>query len=79
MSNKPQLPKRSNFPSAAEFIIKEFNVPLVQVPGEGWFNWFGGTPRPYDPSSLRVDNCWSADSFEEWVEVIAESMTPGMT
>ena len=75
MSEKSQLPKRADFPSGAEFVIKEFSVPLVQVPGEGWFNWFGGVPRPYDASSLRVDNCWAAQSFEEWVGVIAESMT----
>ena len=74
MSDKSQLPKKSDFPSGAEFVIKEFDVPLVRVPGDGWFNWFGGTPRPYDASSLRVDNCWSAESFEEWVGVIAASM-----
>jgi len=77
MSEKIQLPKRSDFPSGAEFVIKEFDVPLVWIPGgHGWFNWFGGEPRPYDPKSLRVDNNWRAKSFEEWVEVIVASMTP---
>jgi hypothetical protein len=74
MSDKSQLPKRSDFPPEAEFVIKEFDVPLVQVPGEGWFNWFGGAPQPYNASSLRVDNNWPATSFEEWVEIVAASM-----
>jgi hypothetical protein len=73
MSDKPQLPKRSDFPPGAEFVIKEFDVPLVRLPCEGWFNWFGGTPRAYDASSLRVDNSWSAESFEEWVAIVAAS------
>ena len=55
-------------------MIKEFDVPLVLVPGGGWFNWFGGTPRPYDASSLRVDNNWPAESFEEWVGVVKASL-----
>jgi hypothetical protein len=70
----PRLPKSSDFPPGTEFVIKEFDVPLVQIPGQGWFNWFGGTPRPYNPSSLRVDNNWRADSFEEWVGVVRESL-----
>lgn len=76
MRNESPLPKRSDFPSGAEFVIKEFDVPLVWIPGDGWFNWFGGTPQPYDPKSLRIDNNWLAKSFEEWVEVIAQSMNP---
>ena len=74
MSDESQLPKRSDFPPRAEFVIKEFDVPLVQIPGEGWFNWFGGAPRPYDANSLRVDNNWPATSFEEWVGIVAASM-----
>jgi len=73
VNDNSQFPKRSDFPPGAEFVIKEFDVPLVQLPGEGWFNWFGGTPTPYDVSSLRVDNNWSA-TFEEWVEIVAASM-----
>lgn len=76
MSNIPQLPKSSDFPRGTEFVIKEFDVPLVQIPGQGWFNWFGGTPRSYDPSSLRVDNNWPAESFEEWVRVVKQSLPP---
>jgi hypothetical protein len=74
MSDKSQLPKRSDFPHEAEFVIKEFDVPLVRIRGGGWFNWFGGTPKPYNASSLRVDNSWSATSFEEWVGIVAASM-----
>lgn len=75
MSQNPPLPKRSDFPAGTEFVIKEFDVPLVCVPGDGWFNWFGGSPRPYDPGSLRVDNNWSAKSFEEWLEIVANSIS----
>jgi hypothetical protein len=57
-----------------EFVIKEFDVRLAQVPGRGWLNWFGGTPHPYNPSSLRVDDNWRAESFEEWVGVVRESL-----
>jgi len=74
MSDRSPLPKRSDFPTQSEFVIKEFDVPLVCVPGDGWFNWFGGTPRPYDASSLRVDNSWLAKSFEEWLGIVAASM-----
>lgn len=55
-------------------MIKEFDVPLVEIPGKGWFNWFGGKPQPYDVKYLRVDNNWPATSFEEWVGIVADSM-----
>ena len=74
MIDKSQLPKRSDFPSEAECVVKEFDVPLVQIPGKGWFNWFGGTPRPYNASSLRIDNNWPATSFDEWVAIVAASI-----
>jgi len=74
MSDESKLPNRSEFPSGTEFVIKEFDVPLVQIPDGGWFNWFGGRPQPYDASSLRVDNNWPATSFEEWVGIVAASM-----
>jgi hypothetical protein len=69
-----RLPTHSDFPPGTRFVIKEFDVPLAQIPGEGWFNWFGGTPRPYDANSLRADNNWSAESFEEWLAVIKASL-----
>lgn len=72
-SDKSQLPKRSDFPSAAEFVIKEFDVPLVRFSDGRWFNWFGGTPQPYNASSLRVDNNWPAATLEDWVEIVAAS------
>ncbi|MBI4207643.1 MAG: hypothetical protein HY527_21695 [Betaproteobacteria bacterium] len=74
MSDDPRLPKVSDFPPGTAFMIKEFDVPLARVPGQGWVCWYGGTPRPYDPRSLKVDNNWLADSFEEWVGVVAESL-----
>jgi len=74
MRDKSQLLKRSDFPPEAEFVIKEFDVPLVRIPDSGWFSWFGGTPQPYNASLLRVDNNWPATSFEEWVAIVAASM-----
>jgi hypothetical protein len=74
MSDETQLPRSSDFPPGTEFVIKEFSVPLVRVPGRGWCNWFGGTSRPYDASSLRVDNHWPAESFEEWLRVVEASL-----
>ncbi|MHB8108702.1 MAG: hybrid sensor histidine kinase/response regulator [Syntrophorhabdaceae bacterium] len=68
------LPKASDFPAGTTFVIKEFDVPLAWVPGQGWVNWFGGAPRPYDPNFLKVDNNWPADSFEEWVRIIEASL-----
>jgi hypothetical protein len=74
MSDKSPLPEPSDFPAGTEFVIKEFDVPLVRVPGKGWFNWFGGTPHSYDERSLRVDNNWAAGSFEEWIGVVEMSL-----
>ena len=74
MGANSQLPKTSDFPPGTEFVIKEFAVPLVRVPGQGWFNWFGGAPRPYDERSLRVDNNWLAESFEEWMGIVKASL-----
>lgn len=74
MSDEVRLPHPSDFPAGTEFHLKEFDVPLVHVPGQGWFNWFGGQPRPYDPVSLRVDNHWPAESFAEWLDVLRHSL-----
>lgn len=74
MSADYRLPRMSDFPPGTAFVIKEFDVPLVQIPGEGWFNWFGGTPRPYNVSMLKVDNNWPAGSFEEWAGLVEASM-----
>ena len=71
---RPALPKASDFPPGTQFFIKEFDVPLARIPGEGWVNWYGGWPSQYDESQLRVDNNWLAESFEEWVAIIEESM-----
>jgi len=71
------LPKKEDFPQEAIFYIKEFDVPLVQIPdGKGckWFNWFGGKPREYDFTFLRLGNNWEAESFEEWQNVVKESL-----
>ena len=74
MKKKHRLPSALDFPPDTEFIIKEFGVPLVRVPDEGWFNWYGGAPRRYDETFLKVDNNCPADSFEQWVGVVEESL-----
>jgi hypothetical protein len=71
----PRLPKESDFPAGTVFVIKEFDVPLVQIPDQGWFNWYGGSPRPYDVTALSVDNNWHADSFDEWVGLVKDSLS----
>ena len=64
---------KSQFPAGTQFVIKEFDVPLVYIPGEGWFNWFGGKPRPYDANGLKLGNNWPATSFDEWANLIEKS------
>jgi hypothetical protein len=71
---KDRLPKLSDFPEGTEFIIKEFNVPLVNIPGKGWFNWWGATPSKYDVTMLKPGNNWEADSFEHWLKIVEESI-----
>jgi hypothetical protein len=74
---KTRVPKKSEFPPGTRFVILEFNVPLAQIPrGERaeWVNWFGGAPRPYDVTWLKVDNNWAADSFEEWTALVEASI-----
>jgi hypothetical protein len=76
MSDDPRLPKVSDFPPRTQFVIKEWNLPLVQMPNGAWFNWFGGKPDPYDVTGLKVGNNWPADSFEEWVGLVKDSLGP---
>jgi len=71
MSDKPRLPAACEFPPGTEFVIYEFDSPLANVPGKGWFSWWGGVPRPYNPTGrLKPDNNWNADSFEQWIAVV---------
>lgn len=72
-ASKARLPSESDFPAGTEFHIKEFDVPLVRIPSEGWFNWYGGRPRKYDATGLKPGNNWPAESFEEWVRLVDES------
>ncbi|HEV7778654.1 MAG TPA: hypothetical protein VGO76_17410 [Luteibacter sp.] len=71
-NSKP--PRPTDFPPGSTFVIKEFDVPIVHIPGQGWFNWFGGTSKPYDPKWLKVDNNWPAESFEAWAALVAHSL-----
>jgi hypothetical protein len=66
--------KESEFPEGTVFYIKEFDVPLAHIPDKGWVNFYGGHSASYDPSSLRVDNNWRADSFEQWLAVVEKSI-----
>lgn len=74
MTDEMKLPQPSDFPDGTMFYIKQFDVPLVHTPSNEWFNWFGGKPHPYDVTNLKLGNNWLAESFEEWVGVVAESM-----
>jgi hypothetical protein len=63
-------------------MIFEWDVPLAGIPEGGrckWINWYGGKPRDYDVTRLKVDNNWPADSFEEWVALIRASIPPRQT
>jgi len=69
-----KLPKESNFPKGTTFIIKEWDVPLIYIPQQGYFNWYGGKATPYDDKWLKIDNNVNADSFEEWLNVLKNSI-----
>lgn len=52
-------------------------MPLARIPGNGnciWVNWYGGRPRPFDVTWLKVDNNWSVDSFESWATLVNASL-----
>ena len=65
--------KLTDFPEGTEFYIKEFDVPLANIPDKGWVNFFGGTAKAYDFSWLKLGNNWLAEDFEKWVAVVEES------
>lgn len=76
-ASKPRVPKLSEFPTGTEFIVKEFDVPLARIPANGnciWVNWYGGRPRPFDVTWLKVDNKWSVGSFESWAALVKASL-----
>ena len=79
MGNFSVLPKKSDFPPGTEFYIFDWDVPLSKEPaGDGkavsYYNWYGGKRRPYSIERLKVDNNWTAESFDQWLEVIRESL-----
>jgi hypothetical protein len=74
MRDEPRLPTASDFPPGTEFVIDNFDVPLVFVPHTGWFNWFGGVPGAFDPSGLKQGENRPAHSFEEWVGIVEASL-----
>ncbi len=75
MSETPRLPVVAEFPPGTEFVIYEFASPLANVPGKGWFSWWGGVPWAYNPTGrLKPGNNWNADSFEQWLDVISATM-----
>jgi hypothetical protein len=70
-----QLPPFSDLPQDAHLYIKEFDVPLAQISGLGWVNYFGGRPRTFDPIWLKPGNHWAVESREEWMAVVRNSMS----
>ena len=76
MADVPRLPTADEFPAGTEFIVYEFDSPLANVPGRGWESWWGGWGKPYNPRSLKPGNNWLADSFEQWLEVVAATIKP---
>lgn len=76
-SHNMNLPSKNDFPVGSRFYIKEFDVPLVQIPDGSlskWFNWFGGKPKEYAPEGLKPGNNWEAESFSEWQKIVKESL-----
>lgn len=69
--------RETDFPPGTCFYIKEYDVPLAQIPGQGWWNWFGGRARRYDPANLKPGNQWLAESFAEWLAVVEASRDQG--
>ena len=75
MADSPRLPTLADFPLGTEFVVYEFDTPLAQVPGLGWVCWWGGVQRKFDPRGrLKPDNNWTADSFEQWVGLISDTL-----
>jgi len=73
----PRIPAEADFPAGTEFMVCESSVPLARVPQDGkaiWVNWFGGVPRHFDVTWLRVDNNQPAESFEAWAMLVADSL-----
>lgn len=70
-----QPPQPPQFPEGTSLFIKDFDVPLAHVPGEGWFNWFGGRSRVYDVIVLKPGNHWPAESLDEWLDVVRASLS----
>lgn len=70
-----RVPSEDEFPPGSSFHIKEFDVPLAHIPGQGWFNWFGGAPRAYDPTGLTPGNNWQAQDFKEWAALVEDSLS----
>jgi len=73
------LPKEADFPSGTEFYIFEWDVPLSKEPDNtgkkvSYFNWYGCKKRPYPIERLKIDNNWPADSFEQWLQIIRQSL-----
>ncbi|MCL1090971.1 hypothetical protein L2744_15455 [Shewanella profunda] len=79
MYKRGELPKRSDFPTGTEFYIFEWDLPLSKEPSidgksVSYFNWYGGTKRPYPAERLKIDNNWRAESYDEWVSIIEQSI-----
>ncbi len=79
MLKRTELPKETDFPVGTKFYLFEWDVPLSKEPNKdgktvSYFNWYGGNKKPYPIERLKIDNNWPADSFEQWLHIIEESM-----
>ena len=79
MASNEMLPKESDFPQGTEYYIFEWDVPLSKEPNRdgktvSYFNWYGGSKRPYSGDRLTQGNNWPAESFDHWLEVIRASL-----
>ena len=73
------MPKESDFPANTQFYIYEWDVPISKEPDEDgksvcYFNWYKGIKSPFPIEDLKIDNNWLAESFEEWIKLIKDSL-----
>ena len=75
MFNRKKLPIESDFSRSTEFYIYDWDIPLTKETnndgiGVQYFNWLDGTKKPFPIESLKIDNNWPAESFNQWVSNI---------
>ena len=56
--------------------LNDYTATLIGIVRDDYdvrFNWYGGSPRPYDVRQLKPGNNWPAASFEAWLRIVEES------